>query len=291
MKRKISVILTAWLACGGLAVAASADESPVKLAQVSTPPDLFDDEIDDKADDAEALEKQARKEAKRKAAEEEKRAAEAKRQAVKQSLKERQRREAELKELDVMRETTTEYTVDPGSVEMVVELDPNNYGFRQRNHRMILGTDFDLLLRGRGMLSYDYRFFEYWSFAIKAGVDWSDVSLYSRFRDQLNKPAPKQFSILGGLSAKWRLTEWYMRTSVFLEPSFVAGYMWQTLISQDSNHWRLRPGLFAGLETVFDSGLSMSFRLGFEAPFDFGQPNPIKETVEPLALFGLGFAI
>ncbi len=122
MKRKISVILTAWLACGGLAVAASADESPVKLAQVSTPPDLFDDEIDDKADDAEALEKQARKEAKRKAAEEEKRAAEAKRQAVKQSLKERQRREAELKELDVMRETTTEYTVDPGSVEFYLVL-------------------------------------------------------------------------------------------------------------------------------------------------------------------------
>ena len=183
--------------------------------------------------------------------------------------------------------TITEYTIDPGSVEYVVELDPNNYGFRQRNHRMTLGGDFDLVLRGRGMLAYDFRFFDYLSFAIKAGIDWSDLSLYGRFRDQLDKPAPEQFSILGGVSAKWRLTEWYMRSSVFLEPSLVGGHMWQTLLAHESNHWRLRPGLFAGIETVFDSGLAMSFRLGFEVPFDFAVVNPIKEVAEPLALFWL----
>ena len=245
-------------------------------------------------------EKEAQKEleeAQKKAAEEQRKLqaeVEAKRQAAKTAEKNEKKRAKELGKIDALREaspTTTEYTLDPGSVEAVIELDPNNYGFRQRNHRMILGLDFDLLFRGRSMLAYDFRFFEYWSFALKAGIDWSDLSVFSRFRDQLDKPAPKQFSVLSGLSAKWRLTEWYLRSAVFLEPSLMVGYMWQTLNTQDTSHWRIRPGLFGGIETVFNSGLALTTRVGFEVPFDFGEPNPIKEVAEPLLLFGLGLAI
>lgn len=185
-----------------------------------------------------------------------------------------------------------EYTIDPSSVEMMVEMDPSNYGFRTRDHRMVLSGDFDFFLRGRAMLRYDFRFFNFLSLSLMGGIDSTEISLYSRFSDKLNKPNPKQFSVLGGVSAKWRLTEWYMNSSVFLEPSVMFGHMWQNLptIAQ-TKHWRLRPGAFVGIETVFDSGLSLAFRVGPEFVFDFGKSNPFKELVEPVLMVGLGLAI
>lgn len=189
------------------------------------------------------------------------------------------------------RADTTEYTLDPSSVQMVVELDPNGYGFISRNHRMTISSEFDLILRGRGIFHYDYRFFNYFSFGVLAGIDLSDMSLSYKFRTQLSKPLPWQFSILGGVSGKWRLTEWYMRSAFFLEPSFLFGPMWQNLASQRTHHWRLRPGLFAGFETVFDSGFSLITRLGVEKAFDFGDPNAYSELAEALLIVGLGFSI
>lgn len=188
-------------------------------------------------------------------------------------------------------EDVTEYTLDPSSVELLVELDPNNYGFRTRNHRMSISADVDFVLRGRAMLRYDYRFFRYFSFGPLLGIDASDLSLFARFRDQLSKPSPWQLSILGGAFGKWRLTEWYMRSAFFLEPSLLVGHMWQTLPTQSSTHWRVRPGVFLGVETVFDSGFSMNTRVGAEFPFDFGALNPMREVVEPLFVFSFGLAI
>jgi hypothetical protein len=198
------------------------------------------------------------------------------------------------KELDSFREAsanTTEYTLDPSSVELVVEMDPSNYGFRMRTHRMTLMTEFDLIMRGRAFLYYDYRFFEHLSFGPILGVDWTEVSIYGRFREYLTKVVPNQFAILGGVAGKWRLTEWYMHSSIFLKPSLLFGHMWQTLVDKKSQHWRFRPGLFAGIETVFNSGLACSTSLGVEIPIDFGEKNPYKEIVEPVLLFSFGFAI
>lgn len=202
--------------------------------------------------------------------------------------------EAELKELDAIRDAqanSTEYKISPGNVELVVELDPKNYGFRTRNFRSVIGTDFDLLFRGRGMLHYDYRFFEYFTMVLHAGVDWSQVSLYEKFRQNLSKPAPKQFSVLAGVSGQWRLTEWYLRSAIFLEPSVLIGHMWQQVLEEKSTHWRIRPGLFAGIESVFDSGLAMTIKAGVEFPIDFAKGNAFKELAEPLMMFGLGLAI
>lgn len=204
------------------------------------------------------------------------------------------REEERARDLEALREarpSSTEVTLDPSSVELVVELDPNGYGFRTRNHRMTMSADIDLLLRGRAMLHYDYRFFNYFSMGLLFGVDWTDVSLYSRFRQHLNKPTPRQFAILGGVSGKWRLTEWYMKSSLFLEPSLLFGHMWQSLSSQKTTHWRIRPGIFGGVETVFDSGLSLVVRAGVEFPVDFAKRNAFKEIAEPVFAVGFGFAI
>lgn len=254
-------------------------------------------DIEEEFDEADVKKRQQeREEAERKRREEEaRRIEEAKRAALKkQQVKDRRAAELKERELDGYREATadaTEYTIDPSSVELVVEMDPGGYGFRTRAHRMSMSGEFDVILRGRGMLHYDFRFFNYLSFGVMGGIDWTEASLYARFRDHLNKPAPKQVSLLGGLAAKWRLTEWYMRSSVFLEPSVLFGHLWQTLGTYETTHWRLRPGIFGGIETVFDSGLATSVRVGVEFPFDFGAPNPYKEAVEPLLVLGFGFAI
>lgn len=304
MKREIIVLLAVFFTLGlaGSVNAKDARPDGVMLAQ-NKPAEVEDFLGDEEEDfDAEAAarsleaDRKKREEEERKRVEEETRKAEeAKRVAIKKrQVKDRKIAEQKTKELDALREAaadSTEYTVEPSSVELVVEMDPNGYGFRTRNHRMVLSGDFDFILRGRGLLHYDYRFFEYLSFGVLAGVDWSDLSLYSRFRDQMAKPYPKQFSILGGISSQWRLTEWYMRSAFFLEPSVIFGHMWQTLPMQKSTHWRLRPGLFGGVETVFDSGFSLAIRVGAEVPLDFGSPNPFVEWVEPLFLVSFGFAI
>jgi hypothetical protein len=258
--------------------------------------ELDEGEIERREKEREDAERKRQEEERKRKEEEARKAEEAKRVAIrkKQQLKERKAEEARMRELDAYREAsadTTEYTLTPDSVQLVVEMDPNGYGFRTRAHRMSLSAEIDLILRGRGMLHYDYRFFNYLSVGLLAGIDWTDMSLVARFRDYMSRPAAKQLVLLGGLSAKWRLTEWYMRSSVFLEPAILFGHMWQTLYAQNTTHWRLRPGLFAGVESVFDSGLTTSVRVGVEIPFDFGTPNPIKEGPEPLFLLCFGFAI
>jgi len=212
-----------------------------------------------------------------------------------QSSLEKDEKELEqIQDLNALREAradSTEYTLDPTSVEMVVEMDPKGYGFRTRSHHMVMSADVDLILRGRAAFRYDYRFFRFFSFGLMLAMDWSEMSLYNRFRQHLATPSPRQLAILGGVSGQWRLTEWFMRSACFLEPSLLVGHMWQTLATEKSTHWRLRPGLFGGVQTVFDSGLAVTTRVGVEFPFDFGDQNPYKEVAEPLFLLGFGFAI
>ena len=106
-----------------------------------------------------------------------------------------------------------------------------------------------------------------------------------------SKPAPSQFSALVGLGAQWRLTEWYLNSSFSLEPSFMMGRMWQTFANQKTTHWRLLPGMFFGVTTLFDSGFMLSAKAGAEFPFDFGSANAVKELVHPLMMVGFGFAL
>jgi len=67
--------------------------------------------------------------------------------------------------------------------------------------------------------------------------------------------------------------------------------MWQTFASINTTHWRLRPGLFGGVETVFDSGLTLSTKVGVELALDVGSENPIYDGAEPLLVVSFGFAI
>lgn len=183
------------------------------------------------------------------------------------------------------------YTLDPGSVEMVVEMDPANYGFRTRSHRMSFTGDFDFILRGRAGLRYDYRFFEYFSLGIVTGMTWSKLSIFSQFKEQMDKPTPKTFSIYTGVAGKMRLTEWYMRSSIFVEASALLGYSYQTINNKNANHASLTPGAFVGMERVFDSGLIAASRIGVEWPLNFGDQGPVKDGIEPLLLFSIGLAI
>lgn len=204
-------------------------------------------------------------------------------------LKDEQKRD-----LNALREAgadTTEYTVSPNSVQLLVEMDPFNYGFSGRNHRMSITTEFDLILRGRAFFHYDYRFFEYLSFGFKAGVDWTRMSLLSNFNQKINQVSLEEFTLLFGGSAKWRLTEWYLRSAFFLEPSLLFGPMWQNLNQEKNRYFRIRPGLSINMESVFDSGFVFNIALGGEIPFDLGNENPVSKYIEPVFMVGFGLAL
>lgn len=186
---------------------------------------------------------------------------------------------------------TTEYAVDPGSVQLMVELDPGNYGMPTRNYRTGITAEFDFLFKGRSSLRFEYRPLSYLSTGLLVGLDWTDMSVFNRFRKSQSPQTPWQMAILGGFAAKLRLTEWYMQSAVSLEPSILTGYMWQVLGSTRTRHWSLRPGASLVFDRVFDSGFIFTSKVGVEFPFDFIDVNPIKEIAEPVVALGFGIAI
>lgn len=207
------------------------------------------------------------------------------------------REKADLKkqeELDAIRDADankTLYRVTPDSVKLLVELEPGSTGYKGRDHNMTFMFNADPFFTGRGFLSYEYRFFEYVSASFKAGIESTGFSLASKVRQQLDKPYPSQFSVLGGVGVKWRLTEWFLNSSIYLESSLLTGRLWQTLVDEKTTHWRLKPAGFVGLESVFNSGFAFNVAVGAEYTYDFAQPNPIKEGVDPAVLFGFGLAL
>jgi hypothetical protein len=249
----------------------------------------YDNEDEDEEEDEEeaALRKaQKRAEKKRQLMQE--------RKIREQILKERKEAQEEAIKLDSFRESNsnaTEYTINPDSVKLAIDLNPENFGFYSKDRIMDLSVELDLLLRGRAFLTYNYQFFDYLSVGLAGGIDYSSMSLASKIRQQMPKPTPSQFSALVGVNAKWRVTEWYLNSAFFVQPSLLAGRMWQTFVTQKTTHWRLRPGAFVGLETVFNSGLVLNAKAGAEFPFDFGTANPVKEIVEPLFSLSFGFGI
>ena len=222
--------------------------------------------------------------------------AEKKRQRILQQRLAKERKEAleDKAQLDSYREANsnaTEYSVNPESVKLAVELNPDNYGFFGKSYLMAFSLQTDYLSKGRTALNYDVRITDTLSLGIKGGIDFTAMSLASKIRQQMSKPAPTQFSVLGGINAQWRVTEWYLNSAFSLEPSFVMARMWQTFANQKTTHWRLLPGMFFGLTTLFDSGFMLSTKLGAEFPFDFGTANAVKEVVHPTLIVGFGFAL
>lgn len=294
MKKEMTVGLTILLILG-LAQTSLAESSPsaatTTTVQVSEESAIKEDSRQEIEDE---IKKRHEEERKRKE-ENERRSELSKRETLRnKTLQDRLGKEAQARDMEALREASadpTEYTVSPDSVELVVEMDPKNYGFRTRNHRMTITGEFDFLLRGRAMGHVDYRLSEFFSFGLRAGIDWTSLSLLSTFTEASDKPALKQFSVLGGISSKWRLTEWYMHSAFFLEPSFLFGHLWQDLGAKKTTHWRIRPGVFGNLETVYDSGFVMSIGMGIEFPVDFGTKNPASRVTEPLFLVALGLAI
>ena len=251
-----------------------------------------DSESDYDDEDEEDEEEVALRKAQKKAAK--KRQLMQERKVREQILKERKEAQEEAIKLDSFREANsnaTEYSINPDSVKLAIDLSPENFGFYSKDRIMDLSVELDLLLRGRAFLTYNYQFFDYLSVGLAGGIDYSSMSLASKIRQQMPKPTPSQFSALVGVNAKWRLTEWYLNSAFFVQPSLLAGRMWQTFVTQKSTHWRLRPGAFVGVESVFNSGLVLNAKVGAEFPFDFGTANPVKEIVEPLFSLSFGFGI
>ncbi len=251
-----------------------------------------DSESDYDDEDEEDEEEVALRKAQKKAAK--KRQLMQERKVREQILKERKEAQEEAIKIDSFREAhsnATEYSINPDSVKLAIDLSPENFGFYSKDRIMDLSVELDLLLRGRAFLTYNYQFFDYLSVGLAGGIDYSSMSLASKIRQQMPKPTPSQFSALVGVNAKWRVTEWYLNSAFFVQPSLLAGRMWQTFVTQKTAHWRLRPGAFVGVESVFNSGLVLNAKVGAEFPFDFGTPNPVKEIVEPLFSLSFGFGI
>lgn len=188
-------------------------------------------------------------------------------------------------------QVTTEYAVDPGSVQLMVELDPGNYGMPTRNFRTGITAEFDFLFKGRSGLRFEYRPLSFLSTGLLFGFDWTDMSVFNRFRRTQSPQTPWQMAVLGGLAVKLRLTEWYMQSAISFEPSILTGYMWQVLGNTKTKHLSLRPGAALVFDRVFDSGFIFTSKVGVEFPFDFLEVNPIKEIAEPVVAIGFGLAI
>lgn len=194
---------------------------------------------------------------------------------------------------DKLDDTNVELT--PDVVELIVELDPKAYGFRARHHKMQLTADVDWLIRGRAQVQYEYRFGQFWSLVVPVSIDASEtVSLVDHMRRHGGEKLDSVFGVAGGVGIKFRLTEWMLKGSFFVEPQIQVGYAKLTVPALDDvTSVRLRPALFVGFERVYDTGFVIHSKLGFEWAYDFFMQDkniPSTGILQPVLLTGVGYA-
>ncbi len=195
------------------------------------------------------------------------------------------------KHLEKILETT------PEMLEIIVETDENAQGYRAGHHNFQVQLGMDPLVNGRLLFGFQYRLNHFLMLEVPVAFDHPVLGQWlGRTMGVYDAKIVDQWAMLGGLGLKIRLSEWMLKSSFFIEPVMQAGYYSQTVqyvqkVMTDSI--RIRPGLYLGFETVFDTGLVIGVKVGVEHAFDInfrGKPLAYAANFSVVPMFGMGYA-
>ncbi|MEM7494808.1 MAG: hypothetical protein AAF471_01420, partial [Myxococcota bacterium] len=128
--------------------------------------------------------------------------------------------------------------------------------------------------------------------------DYSEISAYHQLKKVSNGGRlPTTFAVSTGPVLKVRLSEWSLKSSVFLEPGLRFGYTrYITTIVAPHNAFSLRPSLGLGFERVYNTGFTWNLKVGVERPVDLPRAGVQQGTVGgragilPFVSVGLGYS-
>lgn len=184
----------------------------------------------------------------------------------------------------------------PDSVQLVVDLETKPRETLARHHKMFVGVEADLLSIGRVSLALGSKLSRIISLSGVLSMDYSEISAYHHLKKAVNGGRlPQTFAVSFGPLLKVRLSEWSLKSSVFLEPGLRFGYTrYTTSIVEPHNTFSLRPSLALGFQRVYNTGFTWDFKVGVERPVDFPK-GPVQQGIAaagilPFVSVGLGYS-
>ena len=185
----------------------------------------------------------------------------------------------------------------PDLLELVVKTDQEAQGFRASHHVFQIQLEMDPLVNGRLSLGFQYRLNNFLVLDVPVSFDHLVLGQgLGRLLGVYSSDIVDQWALMGGLGLKIRLSEWMLKSSLYIEPILQAGYYQQTASMGSeilTESIRIRPGLYMGFETVFDTGLVLGMKVGVEQPFDIrfrGNPLSYSANFSVVPMFNLGYA-
>jgi hypothetical protein len=193
-------------------------------------------------------------------------------------------------------ENTLEST--PEMIEIRVETDKKAQGFRAEHHKFQIQLNTDPMVNGRLTLGFQYNLSHSLTLNIPVSFDSPVLGQWAgKAMGIYGARIVDQWALLGGFGLKIRLSEWVLKSSFYIEPVVQAGYykqMIQIVQKEMSDSIRIRPGLYLGFETVFDTGLVIGVKVGAERAFDHDfREKPLSYAANNFSvvpMFGLGYA-
>ncbi len=174
------------------------------------------------------------------------------------------------------KETSEGLRVSPDVVDVIVELSPNVYGYLARTHTMKVTFDADPIVQGRATVAYELKVHSHLMLRFPVSFDYYGASVIAQVgvaRNWINANDTKIWNVMAGVALKIRVSDWFLRSYIFLEPEVQAGYAQQNKtilgINQTRQAVRLRPSLAVGWERIFDNGFVMNVKIAAEMPYDF----------------------
>lgn len=155
----------------------------------------------------------------------------------------------------------------PDLVELLVDIDPKAYGYRARAHEMAVGLSADPMINGRFSLDYQLLLNNYLKILFPISFEHSSLAATPILP---NLRIQNQWTVLGGVGVKFRLSEWMAKSSFYIELWTQAGLYAQEAKGFDDTRYaiRIRPSLYFGWERVFETGLIIGLKTGFEYNWD-----------------------
>ncbi len=178
-----------------------------------------------------------------------------------------------------------------GDFEVLATMRPDASGLLAKDHLYQFTLDADYVSAGRTTFRFMNVLHPFIAIEALVSLDSSYMSVLALTRNSLVAVPNQVWSIQAGIGAKFRVSEWFLKSSVFIEPTLQGGFSQTNLpVIGTTNAFRLLPSVAVGWEFVFDSGLIFAMRAGASMPFDF--PQSIKGVnFQFNPSLGLGYAI
>lgn len=183
----------------------------------------------------------------------------------------------------------------PDAVQLIVDLDNKPRDTNARRHRFRLDLGIDFLMSGRSILAFGGKLASYITMLGVVTIDYSDISFGYQLRKTFTRGVPEVFAISAGPAFELRLSEWTMKSSIYLKAMLQAGTtLYKTSLKGEERTASIRPWGGFGWRTIYNTGAAWFAEAGLGRPIDIPRAS-VKQGIAsggllPTVLVGISAA-